>query len=81
MHKFILAAMVLAISATPSLADRTKLQGKTKYQHPQAETTFEGSSSYERAKKRVQQEDYVDPYWTPCDYTTNWGPNACGGGG
>src|SRR6476619_296826 len=20
-----------------------------------------------------------DPYWTPCDYSTAWGPNACGG--
>lgn len=79
MHKLILAATALAISVTPSLADRARLHGKAK--QPQAEATLDGSSSYERAKRRVQQEDYEDPYWVPCDYTTAWGPNACGGGG
>jgi hypothetical protein len=32
------------------------------------------------AIKFTDQGEVVDPYWQPCDYTTNWGPNACGGG-
>jgi hypothetical protein len=29
--------------------------------------------------ERDENGELIDPYWEPCDYTTDWGPNGCGG--
>jgi hypothetical protein len=73
MKKLILAFAILAISAAPSLADRAKPHGKTP--HAGIERSWQRDSA-----RKTDSDDYVDPYWQPCDYNTNWGPNACGGG-
>jgi hypothetical protein len=69
MNKLILALAVLAISTAPSLADWTKPHGNRSH----VERSWKDDSA---AKS---ESGYDDPYWTPCDYNTSWGPNACGG--
>ena len=27
---------------------------------------------------RIERGEFNDPYWTPCDYSTDWGPDSCG---
>ena len=71
MNKLILAIAILAVSAAPSLA--AKPHGKTP--HAGVERSWKRDSA-----QKTDSDDYVDPYWQPCDYNTNWGPNACGGG-
>jgi hypothetical protein len=74
MNKLILTFVILVVSVAPSLADRAKPHGKT--HHAGVERSWQRDS----AQKTDSKDDYVDPYWQPCDYNTNWGPNACGGG-
>jgi hypothetical protein len=77
MNRILLAIAVIAACSAPALAGSTHAQGKAK--PPHAATTFERPWKSERAKKKTDQDEAKDPYWEPCDYSTNWGPNACGG--
>jgi len=74
MNRILLAIAVIAACSPPALA------GQRKAKPPHPATTIERPWQSDRAKKNTDQGEVVDPYWQPCDYTTNWGPNACGGG-
>ena len=79
MHRLLLATALLAVCSSPALADWRKTQSKANQTHVSSAYKHRGDAQ-ETERRRKFEETYVDPYWQPCDYTTNWGPNACGGG-
>jgi Ni/Co efflux regulator RcnB len=76
MNRFLLAIALVAVCSAPVLASG-KTHSKAKQTH--VESTSERQWKSEKAKKRFDRDADKPPPWEPCDYSTTWGPNGCGG--
>jgi hypothetical protein len=80
MTGYLLAVALVLACAAPASAWSGKTHGKTKQTHvgsaPESQWT---SPKPKRKFERDENGELIDPYWEPCDYTTDWGPNGCGG--
>ena len=72
MSKLLLAlALILAFSA-PAGAAIGKAQNRSDQRH--LESNSERQWKWGNAQRRRQ---VGDPYWTPCDYSSSYGPDSC----
>jgi hypothetical protein len=74
MNRLLLAASLVVAFSAPALAFGKK-HGKAK----QPPVTSEHQWKAEKAKKKFDRDDDKPLPWEPCDYSTTWGPNGCGG--
>jgi hypothetical protein len=81
MGKYLLAIVLALAFVGPASAWSRKAQDKAKQTEMRPATQYQWKSKARRKFERREVEESKDPYWDPCDYTTNWGPHACGGGG
>jgi hypothetical protein len=77
MKKIFLSATLLAALSTPALAAYSKAQSEMNPRgHVVSEPHRHRSSGM--LPHRIERGEFNDPYWTPCDYSTDWGPDSCG---
>ena len=77
MNKLRLAATLLTALSTPALAAYSKAQSELNARgHVVSEPHRHQSSGM--LPHRVERGELNDPYWTPCDYSTDRGPGSCG---
>jgi hypothetical protein len=81
MNRVLLAVVLVLACAAPASAWSKKTHGKAEQAESDRPPKYPWKSRKARRKfdRREVQEENKDPYWEPCDYTTNWGPNGCGG--
>jgi hypothetical protein len=77
MNRFLLAIALVVACSAPVLADGGKTHSKAKQTHVKPTPKFQWNS--EKAKKRFERDEDKPLPWEPCDYSTTWGPNGCGG--
>jgi hypothetical protein len=77
MNRFLLAIALVVACSAPVMADSGKTPSKAKQAHVKPTPKFKWNS--EKARGSFDRDEVKDPYWEPCDYTTAWGPNPCGG--
>ena len=73
MKRRIVAIALLSAFAVPATASVGK--GMTEVQPHSARSATAHLSKLRRTPVQVQK----DPYWQPCDYSSDYGENACGG--
>jgi hypothetical protein len=68
MHRLLLATTLLTALSAPALAAYPKGEVGAMREHRAAR---------EMLPRRTERGEINDPFWTPCDYSTNWGPDSC----
>jgi hypothetical protein len=78
-----LAVALIVAFAAPAMAEPWAAGDKTPIGPKQRHvgSTAEHQLKSQKARRRSGLGEVRDPYWTPCDYTSTWGENPCGGGG
>jgi hypothetical protein len=76
MNKLVLAAALLTALSTSALAAYSKADSGLNPRHAVSEPHRHRSSGI--LPHRIERGEFNDPYWTPCDYSTDWGPDSCG---
>jgi hypothetical protein len=74
MKKVLMAFALVAASAAPALADYGKEPITPR--HHNTVLTHERHAEV-RMRSRPDLRQAQDPYWTPCDYTSDTDPNDC----
>jgi hypothetical protein len=72
MNKFLLAITLIVAFSAPALAALGKAQNRPDQRH--LESNSERQWKWGNAQRRRQ---VGDPYWTPCDYSSSYGPDSC----
>jgi hypothetical protein len=75
MKKILVALALVAASAAPAVADYGRQPTATHHQH-----ILSGYGRHAEARRTHTAPDLRqsnDPYWSPCDYTTDTDPNGC----
>jgi hypothetical protein len=72
MNRLLLALAFTAILAAPASASTGRMQSELQGQH----------TSQRHEKMSIERSEYAkaqlnDPYWTPCDYFSDFGDNSC----
>ncbi len=82
MNRYLLAAALMLAFSAPASAWPHKSHRKSKQAQVgvASENQWKSDETRRKVERREAEEENNDPYWDPCDYTTNWGPHACGGG-
>jgi len=75
MHKLLLATTLLTALSAPALAAYSKGEDTLSVRHVGA--MREHRAAREMLPRRTERGEINDPYWTPCDYSTDWGPDSC----
>ncbi len=75
MNKLLLALAMLTALSAPAFASYPKGQDEMQARHD----VSNGAYQYALHMPRIRKDDgqSYDPYWAPCDYTTNADPNGC----
>jgi hypothetical protein len=83
MNRVLLGVVLVLACAAPASAWSSKTHGKAKQTEvrPVPKHQWKSEKMRRRFERREVEEENKNPYWDPCDYTTGWGPHACGGGG
>ena len=77
MNKLLLATALVIAFSLPALAVEDKSQIRPKHRYVGSTSDHQFKSG--KARRKPARGEGSDPYWTPCDYSTAWGPNGCGG--
>jgi hypothetical protein len=75
MNKFLLAITLIVAFSAPALAALGKAQSRPDQRH--LESTSERQWKWGNAEPRLSRRQVGDPYWTPCDYSSSYGPDSC----
>lgn len=75
MHKLLLATVLLTAFSMPAVADYPKADNTISELH--AGDMRDGNGTRQVLPRRSERGEVEDPYWTPCDYSTSWGPDSC----
>jgi hypothetical protein len=75
MHKLLLATAFAAAFSAPAMAAYTKAESEQTAQH--LGVMREHRAASEVLPPRTERGEINDPYWSPCDYSIDWGPNSC----
>jgi hypothetical protein len=75
MNKLLLALALVTASAAPALADLGK--EPTALHRSHVTPTAERDWDWKRGEMSPDQHPVNDPYWQPCDYTSNFDLNSC----
>jgi hypothetical protein len=80
MTRCLLAFILVLACAAPTSAWSGEARSKAKQTH--VGSAYESQRTSPKPKMKFERDEngeLIDPYWEPCDYTTDWGPNGCGG--
>ena len=75
MKKVLIALALVAASAPLALADYAKQPAMTHHQHVLSSYGRHAEGRGTHSAPDLRQSN--DPYWSPCDYTTDADPNGC----
>jgi len=75
MKKVLIALALVAASAPPALADYGKQPAMAHHQHVLFSYGRHAEGRGSPTAPDLRQSN--DPYWSPCDYTTDADPNGC----
>jgi hypothetical protein len=75
LNKFLLAITLIVAFSAPALAALGKAQSRPDQRH--LESTSERQWKWGNAQPRLSRRQVDDPYWTPCDYSSSYGPDSC----
>jgi len=75
MHKLLLATTLLTALSAPALAAYPKGEHTLSARHVGPMRPHHVAR--EMLERRTERGEINDPYWTPCDYSTSWGPDSC----
>jgi hypothetical protein len=68
MNKLLLALAMLTALSVPALASYPRTHNEMEARHGVSNRAYQHVSHMGQS---------YDPYWAPCDYTTNADPNGC----
>jgi hypothetical protein len=72
LNKFFLAITLIVAFSAPALAALEKAPDQR-----HVESVSERQSKWGNAQRRLNRRQVGDPYWTPCDYSSSYGPDSC----
>jgi len=75
MNKLLLATALLTALSAPALAAYPKGESDVAVQHVGA--MREDHAARDMLPRRAVREEIKDPYWTPCNYSNDWGTDSC----
>jgi hypothetical protein len=75
MNKFLLAITLIIAFSPPASAALGKAQNRSHQRR--IESTSERQWTLGNAQRRLNRRQVGDPYWTPCDYSSSYGPDSC----
>jgi hypothetical protein len=75
MKKLLVALALVAASAAPALADCRK--EPTTPHHQRLVTSHERHADVRMRRVTPDLRQANDPYWTPCDYSSDTDPDGC----
>src|SRR6476660_1941751 len=75
LNKFLLAITLIVAFSAPASAALEKAQIGPDRRH--VESVSERQSKWGNAQRRLNRRQVGDPYWTPCDYSSSYGPDSC----
>jgi hypothetical protein len=75
MKKIVLAVAMLTALSAPALASYPRAHEEMEARHGVSKGAYQHASHMLRLRQDDGQS--YDPYWAPCDYTTNADPNGC----
>jgi hypothetical protein len=75
MNKFLLAITLIMAFSPPASAALGKAQIRSDHRH--IYFTSEGQWKLGNKQNRLSRQQGSDPYWTPCDYSSSYGPDSC----
>jgi hypothetical protein len=75
MNRLLLAVSMLTVLSGPALAAYPKAQDE--FQARNVVSTAEHRQSSRMLPRSSEQGEATDPYWTPCDYSTDYKTNSC----
>jgi hypothetical protein len=74
MHKLLLATAFAAAFSAPAMAAYTEAASEPTVQHVGAMREHRAAKMLPR---RTERGEINDPYWTPCDYSSDRDPSGC----
>jgi hypothetical protein len=75
MNKLLLATALLTALSAPALAAYPKGESDIAVQHVGA--MREDHAARHMLPRRAVRGEIKDPYWTPCNYSNDWGTDSC----
>ena len=75
MNKLLLATALLTALSAPALAAYPKGESDVAVQHVGA--MREDHAARDMLPRRAVRGEIKDPYWTPCNYSDDWGTDSC----
>ena len=75
MNKLLLATALLTALSAPALAAYPKGDSDVPVQHVGAMREYHAAR--DMLPRRAVRGEIKDPYWTPCNYSNDWGTDSC----
>jgi hypothetical protein len=75
MNKLLLATALLTALSAPALAAYPKGESDVALQHIGAMREYHATR--DMLPRRAVRGEIKDPYWTPCNYSDDWGTDSC----
>ena len=75
MNKLLLATALFTALSDPALAAYPKGESDVAVQHVGAMREY--LAARDMLPRRAVRGEIKDPYWTPCNYSNDWGTDSC----